>query len=318
MTYQIPDGWPLPPKIDWWRCANCGMLYGDGDFDQAMLNEFYTKYYGYGVSNPDNVERLKRDAVDIADERWGKPAVVVDFGGAGDDGVSVFVDEYNKHQLPLAVCVGPTDPIPDSCAVIYASHVLEHIYDLPETMQRLTDALAPDGILIVDVPDSTGLLNRWKMPILDFNTKHINHFTLRNLLDLGHRYGLEAVQVKPYELEYAPCVQVHFRRLDVARASMNHIGEHQIRMLAKLRSITGPVNVWGMGDIVWHLLSIVELDVLDYIDNDPAYRGATFNGKPVLERPTNGAPIVIMAQGQRKRLIANIRKMGIENEIIEI
>jgi len=71
---------------------------------------------------------------------------------------------------------------------------------------------------------------------------------------------------------------------------------------------------------VWHILSLVDEDfqVLNYIDNDPAYRGQIYNGKPVLERPDNDAPIVIMAQGQRQRLIANIRAMGVENEIIEI
>jgi hypothetical protein len=73
-----------------------------------------------------------------------------------------------------------------------------------------------------------------------------------------------------------------------------------------------------MGDITWHILSQMDLDVLDYIDNDPAYRGQTYNGKPVQERPTNDSPIVILAQGQRGRLIENIRAAGIQNRIIEI
>ena len=78
------------------------------------------------------------------------------------------------------------------------------------------------------------------------------------------------------------------------------------------------MNVWGLGDTTWHILSQHPLDVLDYIDNDPAYRGQTYGGKPVLERPTNDAPIVILAQGQRAALIRNIRAAGIENEIVEV
>ncbi len=88
--------------------------------------------------------------------------------------------------------------------------------------------------------------------------------------------------------------------------------------LDRLAKIEGPVNVWGLGDITWHLLSRVNLDVLDYIDNDPAMRGQTYKGKPILERPTNDKPIVILAQGQRGRLIENIRKAGITNDILEI
>jgi hypothetical protein len=297
----------------------CGMLYGDGEFNQAMLNEFYTKYYGYGVSNPDNQARLRADA-HMLRQVVKSDAVIVDFGGAGDDGRSVIQEELMGYGFTRVSCIGPNEELPEQAHVIYASHVLEHIYDLPKTMKRITESLAPDGLLIVDVPDATGLLQRWKMPILDFNTKHLNHFTLRNLLDLGHKYGLEAVMVKPYELEYAPCYQVHFRRLDVVRESAKHVQSSIIDKLHTLmENVDCPVNIWGLGDIVWHLLSEpLSLEVLQYIDNDPAMRGQTYNGKPILERPTNDAPILIIAQGQRKRLIENIRKMGVKNEILEI
>jgi hypothetical protein len=82
MAYHIPDGWPLPSVIVWYTCDMCGMIYGDGNFDQAMLNEYYSKYYGYGVNNPANVERLRADADRIAAES-SYDDVIVDFGGAG-------------------------------------------------------------------------------------------------------------------------------------------------------------------------------------------------------------------------------------------
>jgi hypothetical protein len=41
-------------------------------------------------------------------------------------------------------------------------------------------------------------------------------------------------------------------------------------------------------------------------------------GLPVLDKPESGESIVIIAQSQKKKLIENIRKMGVENEIIEI
>lgn len=320
MTYRVPDHWPLPDTITWVTCDHCNMIFGDGPFNQALLDEYYRNFYGYGVSNPDNTQRLKMDAVQIESLlKFNHDTAIVDFGGAGDDGKSILVETLQERGFSRAVCIGPGDPLPHDCDVIYASHVLEHVYDLPETMHRLRTALAPDGLLIADVPDATGLLRRWKMPILDFNTKHINHFTLRNLLDLGYYHGLELVSLRQYELEVAPAWQAHFRVLDTARESMRHIQKNMDARRAQLEALRDlPVNIWGMSDIVWHLLSQVDLNVLDYIDNDPAYRGQTYNGKPVLERPTNNAPIVILAQGQRQRLIANIRAAGIENPIIEV
>jgi len=324
MPYRIPDGWPLPSEIVWYTCDACGMLYGDGDFNQVMLNEYYLKYYGYGVNNPSNIERLKMDAVTISGlAKHEREAVIVDFGGAGDDGNSIIVGMLQDRGYTNAVCVGAGDPLPHSCNLIYASHVIEHVYDLPETMEQISDALAPDGLLIMDGPDATGLLQRWTafrpVPILDFNTKHLNHFTLRNYLDLGYRHGFELVDVRKYELENAPAYQMYFRRLDVARESARHITDNISARVDRLRTLAGlPLNVWGMGDITWHLLSQVELNIIDYIDNDPAYRGQTYNGRPVVERPTNDKPIVILAQGQRGRLIENIRKSSITNPIIEI
>ena len=325
MPYRIPDGWPLPSEIVWYTCDACGMLFGDGEFNQAMLNEYYLKYYGYGVNSPANIERLKMDAVTISGlAKHEREAVIVDFGGAGDDGRSIIVDMLRDRGYVNAESVGAGDALPCPSNIIYASHVVEHVYDLPETMERISDALAPDGLLIIDGPDATGLLQHWKMPILDFNTKHVNHFTLRNYLDLGYRHGFELVDlpaqagVRKYELENAPAYQLQFRRLDVAQESAKHITDNISARVDRLRTLAGlPLNVWGMGDITWHLLAQVKLNILDYIDNDPAYRGQTYNGKPVQERPTNDAPILIMAQGQRQRLIENIRKAGIENPIIE-
>jgi len=317
MKYRVPDDWPLPSEITWYACDECGMIYGDGDFDQAMLDDYYQRLYGYGVNNPANTERLRGEARMIVD-MVSSAATVVDFGGSGDDGESIFLNSLSDYGARNVISVNAGDKLPPFCDVIYASHVLEHIYDLPEVMRRLVAALAPGGTLIVDVPDALGLLQRWKMPILDYNTKHLNHFTMRNLLELGYRHGLEAVSERRYELEFAPCMQVQFRRVDVARTSAAHVISNDEARYAKLMGIDFPVNVWGMSDIVWHTLADFDLDVLDYIDNDPAYRGQTYNGKPVLERPTNDAPIVIMAQGQRGRLIENIRAMGVENRIIEV
>lgn len=316
MGYLIPDGWTLPDKITWYECLDCGMIYGDGKFNQQMLNQYYQERYGYGIYHADNNARLINDAVNLSVAP--KSSRIVDFGGAGDDGKSLFADKLKSLGFTDVHCVGAGEALPQCCDVIYASHVIEHIYDLPGTVDKIEFALKPEGLLIIDVPDSTGLLERWRMPILDFNTKHLNHFTVRTILQLGYEWGFEAVYVKPYELEFAPCVQVHFRRLNVTHESKKHIQKNINARLDKLRSINSPVNVWGMSDIVWHLLSQIDLQVLNYIDNDPAYRGATYKGKPVLERPDNDAPIVIMAQGQRGRLIENIRKAGVVNEIIEI
>jgi len=111
---------------------------------------------------------------------------------------------------------------------------------------------------------------------------------------------------------------MYFRKFSTAYESMKRISGNIKERIEKLNKIGYPVNLWGVGDIAWHLLANVKLDVLDYIDNDPAMRGATIDGKPIVELPTNNAPIVIVAQGQRTRLLDKIKGLGLMNEVIEI
>ena len=322
MEYKTPDGWPLPSEIVWYTCSSCGLLYGDGPISQSMFNEYYQRYYGYGINSPDNKKRLMADADEIARMFTArKDAVIVDFGGGGDDGRSIIVDALQGRGYLNAVSVGVNDEIPKDCDLIYASHVLEHIYNLPEIMRMLLFALRPEGTLVVDGPDSTGILLKWDMPMMDFNTKHLNHFTLRDYLNIGHKYGLEAMDIRSYKLSGAPAFHIQFKRLNMAEKSAEHVKTETTRMLDRLYGYAKnktPVNIWGMGDITWHLLSRLDLNVMNYIDNDPAYRGQTYKGQLVLERPDNNEPILILAQGQKKRLIENIRKMGVKNQIVEI
>ena len=320
MDYKIPDGWPLPKSITWVTCDICGMLYGDGPFDQETLNRYYRDYYGYGVNSVDVNDRLKG----IADWMWrkyGPETRFVDFGGSGDDGKSIACERLKELGWKNVTNVNAGDKVPE-CDILLASHVLEHIYDMDDAMAAIDRALAPKGLLIVDGPDATGISLEWGMPMLDFHTKHINHFRMIDYLTMMIRYKFEMIWNTQYtdirSAQKAHCVRIHFRRFSTALHSRDHVQANVEERLEKLNLIDYPVNVWGLGDISWHLLAWAHLDVLEYIDNDPAYRGQTYDGKAVLERPTNDAPIVIMAQGQREKLIANIRKMGIESEIVEI
>jgi hypothetical protein len=316
MHYKIPDNWPLPVQIDWYTCNKCGMLYGDGDISQEAYNDYYTNYYGYGINGPDTYKQIAKDAAWITDN-FSPDAVILDYGGAGDDGHSLLLDTLTDAGFMRTVCAGPNDELPQECNVIYASHVLEHIYNLPEAMYKLEHALAADGTFIIDVPDSMGLLLHYDKTILDFNTKHLNHFTYRTLIYLLYRYNFELVETNQYTRDGGACVQFHFKHIRLAERSALHITGGALETINKLAQIKEPVNVWGLSDYAWYVLDKYDLDVIDYIDNDPAYRGRTYNGKEVQTQPRNDAPIVIIAQGQRGRLIANIRKAGFTNRIIE-
>lgn len=315
MGFKIPDNFTLPSRIVWFRCAICQMIYGDGEMNQKMFDDYYSNYYGYGINNAENIKRLQLDAKSISKLTF-RDARIIDFGGAGADGDSILMAELKNLNYSNIFTNTIGNSLPNDCDVIYASHVLEHIYDLPKTMSGIVAALKKDGLLIIDVPDATGLLNHWQAPILDFTTKHLNHFTLRNLLELGFRYGLENVKVREYSLNNMPSLQVYFRFLNVAASSKLHIENKVNEIIYKLKNIDFPVNIWGLSDLTWHILSKVNLDILDYISNDLASRNVWYGGKRVIDSPSNDAPILILAQIQQAQLVENIRKSGVKNRLL--
>lgn len=318
LGYKAPDGWPLPDRIDWYKCHECGMLYGDGNLTQEMLNDYYQNYYGFGVNSREVIERLEGIA-DYIRGIYDNDVRVVDFGGAGDDGKSILVEKMKRSGISHAYNVNAGEPVPD-CDVLLASHVLEHVYDMPEAMEKITKALVKDGLLIVDGPDATGISMIYKMPMLDFHTKHINHFRLIDYLRLMERYGFELVDSIRYvdvrSRQSAACLRLYFKRYDTARVSAKYIQDNMNTKLGKLREIKQPVNVWGLGDIAWHLLSQVELNVVDYIDMDPAMQGETYAGKLIKRTVENDEPILIIAQGQQKGILDHIKLSGLKNKVI--
>jgi hypothetical protein len=318
--YKVPDGWPLPSYITWYSCNACRLIYGDGDFGQGLLDEYYRSYYGYGVDNPQNLLRLREVADDLA-AQYLKTARIVDLGG-GDGHVinrlreMGFTDAHNLH-------VG--DAIPENVDCLFVSHVLEHIYDLPDAMKRIASSIKDGGELIIDGPDAMGIWQNWPMPMLDFNTKHVQHFTLYDYLNLARRYGFTLTRSFQYDNVLGSQVnglayRMWFTKgLSLADECRSLIAGNIGVKLARLRALGDmAVNVWGLGDVAWHLLSQVDLNVINYVDSDPAYRKATYKGKPVKRLPMNDAPIVIMAQGQRGAITEAIKILGLENEIIEI
>ena len=134
MDYKAPDGWTTPKRISWQSCNDCGMVYGDGDFTQADLDEYYKKFYGYGLDYPENNERIQRDA-DYISLITLKNAKIVDFGG----GDSVFLKRMKVHGYTNLHSVNVGEFIPTNSDVIYVSHVLEHIYSIKHIIASKTN-----------------------------------------------------------------------------------------------------------------------------------------------------------------------------------
>jgi len=317
MDFVVPDGWPRPKYIDWYKCE-CGMVYGD---NETVTEQDYTKYYqdfyGYGVSDHQSDGRMRDRARYIADKFPDRSIRIVDFGG-GEAGLTKTIGQYgftDTHNVEAG------EDMPEDVDVVIAEHVFEHIYSMNIAMSDITDSLKDGGVLIVDIPDggAVSFAKPEETPILDYTQVHINHFRVVDMLRLMERWGFELQETTAYIERNTPCrMYVFVKGADIGKMARGYITKNVNAKLAKMALLGNkPVIVWGLGDIALHLLARHPLNVKYFVCNDPAFANQTIGRIPILDKPISDHPVVVMAQNQKAKLLERI-KSECANEIVVI
>ena len=138
---------------------------------------------------------------------------VLDFGGGDgrmlgglvDRGALCHLVDYSERVHPGVTKIGDTEhdiPADANYDVIICSHVVEHLPDPRETLATLREALAPDGIIYVEVPiEVVGQLPATHEPVT-----HLNFFTpdsLRALLAFaGYGVSWSRLVAEPHPWGY--------------------------------------------------------------------------------------------------------------------
>ena len=320
-SFLVPDGWTLPSYIDWFVCRSCGMIYGDSpEMTQEAYNMYYQTKYGFGVEDEQAHERQIALADLARDSIKDREALIVDFGG-GDGILTKKLRNYGFHNV---VNIEAGDGLPVNIDTLFAEHVLEHIYDLPLTMQTIASCMKPGGLVVIDGPETGGIAAKHSTPMLDWHPKHINHFTMFDYMNLMHRYDFAFLTAKVYEERNHPCVQMAFGKTNpdqVYDASVQHITASIADIVAKLDALgEREVIIWGCGDLALHALSLKMPNVRYLVDKDPAFRDTTIAGHPVFPfvNKEDTTPIVVIATGQKSSILDNIRAERLKNEVLVI
>jgi hypothetical protein len=319
MTYEVPDGWENPLTNLICLCSNCGMIYYDNYKTQEDYDAYYKNRYdsGYSQTSPEAKERLDNLIKLVIKSEHNKDACIVDFGGS-EGYVGKVLNEAGYKNVHT-VNVG--DKLPKNIDLLIASHVLEHVYDVQGIMNKLTKNVR--GKFIIDMPDAIAMSKIKPLPILDYHQKHINHFSIKTISTLMNRFGYTPTFIEYYTVEphNYPSFRILYEKLNESLAyfeSKEHVSKNIAAKLKTLKSIKEPVIVWGCGDICLHLLSKVRLNVIHYVDMDEAFRNQTIDGIPVLDHIEGDYPIVVIAQMQKSGILDNIKKLGIQNQIIVV
>lgn len=88
--------------------------------------------------------------------------------------------------------------------LIFSQGVLEHFHNISLVMQEQVRILKNDGILIIDVPQVytlCTLFKHWRIKKGTWPYGWETQFSYRDLINLGNRYGLEAIDVCGHEYD---------------------------------------------------------------------------------------------------------------------
>jgi len=231
------------------------------------------------------------------------------------------------------------------CLVL--SHVLEHVYDIPAFFTAARRLLAPGGYLYIETPDASQYSRYMYAPLQEFNTEHINHFSRTALANTAQRYGFRPVLLEQKvfptskSTEY-PAVFGVFQDIGHANADRctrddqiaTQIETYIHRSNQLMRSIEANLArqiapgtqliVWGAGQLSMKLLTLPVLQkstIVQFVDNNPVLRGKRLAGAPIVAPSAiavSKAPIVIATLLHTDAIVADIRRHGIQNPVLQL
>jgi SAM-dependent methyltransferase len=367
--FDLIAGHPLASGYDVVACRTCGFVYADTSATQEDYNEFYERMSKY--SDPAtgtgsgalawDAERLGDTATILARFLDSSESRILDVGCAGGGLLSCLRALGFDNSIgvdPSAICVaqvrakgldgvqgwiGSLTFRPRSFGCIVLSGVLEHLRDLHGALKDLVPLLKTNGVLYVEVPDASSYADYLYSPFQDFNTEHINHFSLSSLRRLVRRFGLGPVfagrkSIRSSATSFYPDMYGVFRadsdgagedsaddltsriKLYIA-ASRQMMSEISERLDLELAGSDG-VIVWGVGQLTMKLLKDLPLarsKIVAFVDSSPVNRGRILRGvritgpESLREMPH---PIVIASLLHQSEITQQIRSMGLTNRLI--
>jgi len=244
---------------------------------------------------------------------------------------------------------GSLSQIPAEAGVfdlIILSHVLEHIRDLRPALDSVRPFLMPKASLYIETPDAMRYADFVFAPFQDFNTEHINHFSLVSMTNLLHECDFTPIGSATKEILSAPDMPYPalfvfatsssdlptkmtpdtglkprlLEYITFSRQVMDEIEAHLQAVLAK----SPEVIVWGTGQLALKLLadtSLSEARIDAFVDGNPLYHGQFLQGIPIIapnEVRASDRPIIVTSILHHRAIVKKIRELNLPNPIVAL
>lgn len=196
--------------------------------------------------------------------------------------------------------------------LIVSFHVLEHIADPGQELQAWSARLAPEGKLLIEVPNQAG------HPLLanDLNPEHLHQFSPASLAVLlaKHGFTVQTLSLGHYESPVYP------DSIRVLAQRQLETSQQQAALLKRFRTrLPGPCIAYGIGgDFLNYVAPLAEhLEIQALVDSAPAKWGLQF-GRYQVEaydpKRHDAAPILICSIKFEASIRQQLLSMGVNPE----
>lgn len=367
-NFILPDAHPLKDGYEVVCCGKCGFVYADTIISQEVYDRYYAQNSKYedskigtgGVETPWDLERLKKTASQISSYLNEKSASILDVGCANGGLLKSLQALGHKNIFgidPSPTCVENTrklgidaetgtllQPIAHrrfDCVVL--SHTLEHIQDLKGAFRWIKNVSKNNGSVYIEVPNAARYLDFVDAPFQDFNTEHINHFSLialNNFLNVNDyspfKSGEKIIPASANALypaifcfatksdttrEVIKDKELHSRIKQYIAISQNILNSIEAKLHLALHN-SGQIIVWGTGQLTMKLLadtSLSQAEIIAFVDSNPINQGKILHGVQIVAPKDivgRKVPILISSTLHQQSIIDQIHKMGLPNPLI--
>jgi len=351
---------PVPPGVEvaephavdlhWLECEDCAHAW-QPSFDPDLLARIYRSYYY--TPAPDGIAVQFREDFLQTIERFGlvrADAVLLEIGASSGDVLAelkkrtgaarAYAFEPDSANAVVArgrglevyeeffgaALAGRDFPLAN---LIYARHVIEHVFDFTDFFAGLRAVSAADADLVLETPS---LDHSASGEIDPFHVEHVHVFALRSLARLG---ALNGWGLRDWFVSSSGNLIAWFRRgaqaPEIARPDLSGLQRSVDERFARLRSLLchRELVFWGSGSLGLYLAMILGREPDIWTDGNPAKEGKHFIGMKgvvvgpavAFDRARSGAmanPALVITSAFVAEILPRVRELGWRGEIFDV
>lgn len=344
MEFAAESNCILPDCYRIVACGNCGFVYDDLEADEELFERYYrscTKYTAPGVGGAGGLtatDRLHyREMLKMISPFATAEMAIADIG-CGKGGLLCFLRENGyqnltgiepspgcvevmRHHLKIDAICSDINSLNSTRKfdLVIVANVLEHVFNLGDSVNKLSELVAENGLIAIEVPDASRYALFPHAPYYYFDMEHVNHFDLTSMKNVWISAGFEVLAEEaatcfPVEGVENPIFRLlvrkrkagrsdgpfSFQKSNTAVSIRQYIewSQKEARTLPDAPEAPQKFFLWGCGAYAkWFLRNKLSAPPAGIVEVNMGKVGQNVNGCPII------SPEMLMAENSEKGIV---------------